>query len=64
VAAEATGLTFVSKQGATTMFNKTDTHMLHLVSDYQIGCYADRMAKRQEAKKKAKCGTPATKQQR
>jgi hypothetical protein len=41
------------------MFNKTDTHMLYLATDYQIGCYADRMAKRQEAKKKAKatkCG--------
>lgn len=48
------------------MFNKTDTHMLRLISDYQIGCYADRMAKRQqqEAQKKAKCGTTAAKQQR
>lgn len=47
------------------MFNKTDTHMLYLATDYQIGCYADRMAKRQEAKKKTKkCGTPATKTRR
>jgi hypothetical protein len=46
------------------MFNKTDTHMLRLISDYQIGCYADRMAKKQEAQKKAKCGTTAAKQQR
>lgn len=46
------------------MFNKTDTHLLHLATDYQIGCYADRMAKRQQqeaqrAKKAAKatqCG--------
>lgn len=48
------------------MFNKTDTHLLHLATDYQIGCYADRMAKKQEAAKaaKAKCGTTAAKQQR
>lgn len=48
------------------MFNKTDTHLLLLLSDYQIGCYADRMAKRQqqEAKKKTKCGTTAAKQPR
>jgi hypothetical protein len=46
------------------MFNKTDTHLLHLATDYQIGCYADRMAKRQEAKKKTKCGTTAAKQPR
>lgn len=47
------------------MFNKTDTHLLHLNSDYQIGCYADRMAKRQQAAKKTKkCGTTAAKQQR
>jgi len=46
------------------MFNKTDTHLLLLPSDYQIGCYADRMAKRQEAKKKAKCGTTAAKTRR
>jgi hypothetical protein len=42
------------------MFNKTDTHMLRLISDYQIGCYADRMAKRQQQeaqRAKAKCGT-------
>jgi hypothetical protein len=45
------------------MFNKTDTHMLHLNSDYQIGCYADRMARKQETLRakaaKAKCGTKA-----
>jgi hypothetical protein len=44
------------------MFNKTDTHLLHLATDYQIGCYADRMAKKQEAqrtKKAAKCGREA-----
>jgi hypothetical protein len=44
------------------MFNKTDTHLLHLATDYQIGCYADRMAKKQEAQKKAKaakCGREA-----
>ena len=46
------------------MFNKTDTHMLRLISDYQIGCYADRMAKRQTvlATKKSKasrCGREA-----
>jgi hypothetical protein len=48
------------------MFNKTDTHMLYLATDYQIGCYADRMAKRQEAQraKTKKCGTPATKTRR
>jgi len=46
------------------MFNKTDTHLLHLATDYQIGCYADRMAKKQEAKKKTKCGTTAAKQPR
>jgi hypothetical protein len=49
------------------MFNKTDTHMLHLVSDYQIGCYADRMARKQQAAQQAKtkkCGTPATKTRR
>ncbi len=47
------------------MFNKTDTHLLHLNSNYQIHCYADRMAKRQQAAKKTKkCGTTAAKQQR
>jgi hypothetical protein len=46
------------------MFNKTDTHLLLLLSDYQIGCYADRMARKQEAKKKTKCGTTAAKQPR
>lgn len=47
------------------MFNKTDTHLLYLNSSYQIHCYADRMAKRQEAQKKTKkCGTTAAKQQR
>ena len=44
------------------MFNKTDTYLLHLATDYQIGCYADRMARKQEAKKKTKCGTTAAKQ--
>lgn len=48
------------------MFNKTDTHLLYLATDYQIGCYADRMAKRQQeaAKKTKKCGTTAAKQPR
>lgn len=48
------------------MFNKTDTHLLHLATDYQIGCYADRMAKKQQEaqRAKAKCGTTAAKQQR
>ncbi len=44
------------------MFNKTDTHLLHLATDYQIGCYADRMAKRQQQeaqRAKAKCGREA-----
>ncbi len=46
------------------MFNKTDTHMLRLISDYQIGCYADRMAKRHtllatEKAKAARCGREA-----
>ena len=42
------------------MFNKTDTHMLYLNSSYQIHCYADRMARKQEAQRaKAKCGREA-----